>query len=416
MQKRSFLSNNRYYEKIFITVTLMSFLYWIIIIFIQGSASSQWNIFFKSMDDFLADRLNVIGYSGESDVYNCTYYSGIGEKCYPALTYIFTYLISRVVNLTPYYKKNNFLSLYENKQLLMLIFIIISVTIVVLYESIREYKEGRKIIKLLFALAIILSRPVIFAIERGNTIIISAILVIFYLFNYDNENKKIRYASFMALAVAAALKVTPALLGILLIYEKRWKDARRLIIMGIIMVFLPFIFIKGGFVNILYWIRNVSVHLMIYGDDRGCTLYAGLLFYLPENKVMHMVAYMITQLVCILFAASGFVIKDKRIIISNILLILIIFPTHSEGYCILYIIPAMIMFFNDKEKIPLDIMALYAYISIMMTCTLFKDYIFNYHLGLYCLIIYNLIRTFQIINKEKQENIQKQQLEIVECG
>lgn len=87
-----------------------------------------------------------------------------------------------------------------------------------------------------------LSSISLFSFERGNIIYLAVINSIFFLVNYQSENKIIREMSFIALAIAAALKGFPALLGILLLYDKRHKEAIRLIVHGVIFSFLPFCF------------------------------------------------------------------------------------------------------------------------------------------------------------------------------
>ena len=53
--------------------SIVSFM-WFLSITIYGSASFQFNLFFQSTNDFLADFFNVVGYCGYNDPYNCTVY------------------------------------------------------------------------------------------------------------------------------------------------------------------------------------------------------------------------------------------------------------------------------------------------------------------------------------------------------
>ncbi|MCM1061323.1 MAG: hypothetical protein NC452_13695 [Eubacterium sp.] len=103
-----FIKSKRFYEISFVVVILLGFILWIIGIFHGGKDSSQFQVFFRNCRDFFADMLNVVGYSSQKDVYNNTMYTGLGEKAYPPLTYIITYFFSRLVDMQPYYEKNNF--------------------------------------------------------------------------------------------------------------------------------------------------------------------------------------------------------------------------------------------------------------------------------------------------------------------
>ncbi len=404
---KSILKNKKFYEVAFVSTVLVSFLIWITRLFIGGAESSQWKLFFDGVTDFLADTLNVIGYSGERDVYNNTYFPGLGGKAYPPLTYFVTYLLSRLVDMQPYYDYQLFKGLYIEPKLLIILIIGFAISLIVLFETVREVKDGNKLTKLLIALAVVLSQPVLFSIERGNSIIITSCFVLFYLFNYDSENKYLKELALVSLAIATALKMTPVFLGVLLLYNKQWKDALRTVIYGAIFFFVPFLFFKGGFGNVPLLVRNTMLHLKLYESWNGCTLYACLIQYgLPYSDECEMIVSSITNLICILLLCAGFVIKNKRIIALNLLMIIIIMPSHSEYYNVLYLLPAIIMFLNDDDKKILDIIELLAYLSIMMVFYSQHDMFWNYHLAIMVLVIICIIRTTKEVKGYLKNNKQ----------
>lgn len=61
----------------------------------------------------------------------------------------------------------------------------------------------------------------------------------------DSEKKAEKEAALILIAFAAGLKLYPAIWGVFYLAEKRYKEAIRLIIYGILLFFLPFIFFQG---------------------------------------------------------------------------------------------------------------------------------------------------------------------------
>jgi hypothetical protein len=56
----------------------------------------------------------------------------------------------------------------------------------------------------------------------------------------------VRETALFLFAIAAALKLYPAVFGILYLVKKRYKEAGRLIIYGFLFFFVPFVFFQGG--------------------------------------------------------------------------------------------------------------------------------------------------------------------------
>lgn len=95
------------------------------------------------------------------------------------------------------------------------------------------------------AIALLSSAPYIFEFERGNLIIIALVCTFLYLTFYDSEKKGLRLISYICLSVAAAIKLYPAIFGILTPLKKRYRETVILVFMGAVTFFLPF-FAFGG--------------------------------------------------------------------------------------------------------------------------------------------------------------------------
>lgn len=118
--------------------------------------------------------------------------------------------------------------------------IVFMITIILLWELFRKSYGRTGMESILFACSMMMSGPMIFAIERGNMILIAFAFVFIFALFYQSENKYVRYLSYIALALSAAIKIYPALFGLLIIERKRWKEALMAVVIGAVVFAAPF--------------------------------------------------------------------------------------------------------------------------------------------------------------------------------
>lgn len=118
-----------------------------------------------------------------------------------------------------------------------------------------------------------------FAFERGNLVLYAMVFLMLGLALRDSPDKALREASLIFVAIAAGFKLYPAIFGFLWIAEKRYKEAARLVLYGVLAFFLPFPFVDS-FTNYLhtfsgYLDKKVYSHASVWGlvinrlgDDR----------------------------------------------------------------------------------------------------------------------------------------------------
>jgi uncharacterized membrane protein len=383
----------KFYEIVFVAAVLASFAAWLCGIFMHGEASSQINLFFGRLGDFLADTQNVVGYSSERDVYHNMMYTGLEEKAYPPLTYMMMYFFSRLVDMSKYYDQNYFLNMYEEPLFLIMYMIYTTVIAVMFYEIVRTCKNGSNAVKIWTAAAVMLSMPVIYSYERANTIILTTFCVMFYIFYYDSENRVMREIALICLAVAVAFKMTPAVLGILLLYNKQWKEAVRAAVYGVIIVALPFLFFNGGFSNIAQMFTNMKSNVANYTSADGATLYSAVLsFGVQASDTIETVMKIVTYAVCLFLLVAAYFYRKKWMRIAAVCLVLIILPSHSGYYCIMYFIPAIVAFLNEEEHSPSELLILFAALLIMYDIQSgIGDSFLNYHLALIIVTVYLVV-------------------------
>ncbi len=386
-------TSGKIYEWLFVIVVSGSFIVWLTLIFIEGNDSPQFDLFFRSCKDFLADSLNTIGYSGQRNVYENTMYTSLADKNYPPLAYVIFYLFSRLVDMEKYYEASHFLSMYTEQHFFIIFLICAIVFLLMFYELIRNCKNGNQAIKIGVALSCMVSLPVIYTVERANILLVSCFFVIFFVFYYDSENKVLKELALIALALSFGLKITPAVFGILLLYNKQWNEAIRSAIYGLLLGFLPFLFFEGGMSNIFKLIRNLMLHAQKYTSDSGCTIIASLIsFGFTPSDFSRIIVKYLTYVICLLLLLFPLVYKEKWQTILAVTMVLLILPSHSGSYCVLYMIPALITFLNQKEHRNSDILVLISFICTFIDIqSTLRSNVFNYHLSILFFVVYLLI-------------------------
>ena len=113
------------------------------------------------------------------------------------------------------------------------------------------------------AIALVLSYPMIYCIQRGNLLLLSMALSMFFVFYRGDKRKWVRELSLIALAIAAGFKLYPAVLGLLLVREKEYKRALRLIVYGLVFTVLPFFFYDG-----FDSMRDLAVNLQAFSEAK----------------------------------------------------------------------------------------------------------------------------------------------------
>jgi hypothetical protein len=341
----------------------------------------------------MADTLNVVGYSSQRDVYHNMMYTDLAEKAYPPLTYMMMYFFSRLVDMNTYYEKDFFLGMYTEKRFLIMYMIYACIGVVMLYEVIRTSKKGSNPVKIFTAASVMLSAPVIYSFERANTIILTTFCVMFYVFFYDSGNKIMKELALICLAIATAFKLTPAVLGILLLYNKQWKEAVRVVIYGIIVGFLPFLFFEGGFSNFPQMLKNMKANVDYYTSADGVTLYASVLnFGAVQSDRLKNTMSILTYIVSALLLVSAVFYKKTWARIATVCMVLIILPSHSGYYCILYFVPAIIAFLNEEKHSLTELLVLASILLIMYDVQSdIGNKVLNYHLAILVITAYLVV-------------------------
>ena len=214
----------------------------------SGGESWKYMLFHSGpYTDMYMDFFNSIRDGGSPNVYSAR------NNIYPPLCVLIFRILSKLIDpslVSTHFRQRTML---QADQLCMIIYILFALicimSLVRLIESYANIKTEGKLQTqaAVISYAMIISYPVMFCLERGNILILSVIFAMFFMFFKDSENKIIREMSYISLALSAGIKLYPAIFGLTLIIEKKYKEAIRLMVYGIIVVVFPIVFFLDEF-------------------------------------------------------------------------------------------------------------------------------------------------------------------------
>ncbi len=124
---------------------------------------------------------------------------------------------------------------YQSPLFLFVLFIVFSTLFMCLLCK-YIFSEQRA---MAMSLTSLLSFGFLTAFDRGNIVVLSFFCTVIFVIGHDSTSQIKRELSYISLAIAAGLKIYPAIYGLLLIREKKWKDALRTAVYGVLSVILP---------------------------------------------------------------------------------------------------------------------------------------------------------------------------------
>lgn len=227
------------------------------------------------------------------------------------------------------------------------------ITGLLLYEFSKKMMQRGEGVKTAVALSLFATGPVLFAYQRLNLLLLSLCFVMYYMITYNSKNKVVRETGFISLAIAANLKLYPAIYGAFLLKEKRWAEAVRCAGYGLLLFVVPSFFLDGGISNIRYFFHASSQwsgNLLLSGA--GMSLASSVIRWLRPfagdaflSAIANPVA-VIAFAVCLLL----FFLSKKRyqeFLFLGYMIVLI--PTPAYYYNCVFFILAVISLCNEEN-------------------------------------------------------------------
>lgn len=278
------------------------------------------------------------------------------HACFPPLAYCIYFLISRILYNDNIEAPQEMAVSGSGMLVICMLTALFALFFVFAFDRLFQIRQpaGKK----LLAFLLFCSYPFWLAVERGNMSQLVLILLMYACAWMDSEKKTEKEAALILIAFASGLKLYPAIWGALYLAEKRYKEAVRLIIYGILAFFLPFIFFQGvdGF-----WIflRNISA---VGSGTTGITI-AGLCGRIGEAVGLDLaLGHLIGRFLSILYFGIVvffcFLNKKSWQTIALLTSLMIIFVAASGTYCLIYWVIPFLCFMNSlyqrKEYRKLD--------------------------------------------------------------
>jgi hypothetical protein len=211
-------------------------------------------MYFHDQLNTFADLFNIIPKPGYGGANLYTEQSTI----YPPMAYIISGLFGNF--LLPDELSNLLYLDLRNTQLgLMLPLLYTLFCVLPLFYMLYRKMPGKEIGKIIFPLTMVFSAPFLYLLERGNILLFTLVLICVFMVGQQSGNRLLREISLLSLALAASIKIYPAVLGLTLLFEKRYKEAIRCVIYGILLFFVPFLFF-GGFSSVKLLLDNLTAY------------------------------------------------------------------------------------------------------------------------------------------------------------
>ena len=267
------------------------------------------DIFFLRCADFFMDFFNSIRDAAQgSAVYTER------KVIYPPLANLIFLLFSRFTperyNNTRFEERYEWPEYFSTMMLAVIFVIVFAVCFFFLIYS--KMQSCSRCTRFLFAFFALFSTPVLYMAERGNMILFCLIALLLYAFTYDSKSKIYREIGIFSLAFAASLKLYPAIFGWLLIANRRYKDAARCAIYGLLLLIIPSFFF-GGPACFAYVFGNIFSFSTTGTGSTISIICNAIGLSTNVATAINILAYLWVLICGISFAISAFVSKEKHL-------------------------------------------------------------------------------------------------------
>ena len=281
------------------------------------------------------------------------------------------------------------------------------ICIVLLVYAVSLYFKKKSFVTLaLFPALLIFSYPILFSsVQRGNSAFLTSVLLAIALAWRNDQSKVKRELAMILIAVCTGLKIYPAVFGLMYLKEKRWGETVRLVIYGIVLFFLPFIF-YGGFEGMRSFF---GIIFGLFGEIHACTV-SGIVLSLVKDAFgtkAVLFASIVQQLYLIFSLIAFFCAKDKRTEILILCCLMTVYISSGWMYTCVFILPALLTFFSEQEGKPIrwrvgnipDYMAFVMFLSVFSRPVLLGGYMFIYYAIVIISVLYHLVIIGAAVNR-----------------
>lgn len=243
-------------------------------------------------------------------------------------------------------------------------------------------KNGTAAERMLFIFTMLFSLPFLYNYDRANSVIIALLGLMIFVYFHHSEYKKKRIFSYISLAVAAGVKISPAIFGLLLLRERKYKEAAVAMVIGVVIFMGPFILTDG---NIFILLENIQYTTTMFQNivlnldtfemiDVGNGVFVNLLSTIAYmGRLFNFNGQSLAEAINLIILIFGLIIvllarKLKQWkVIALLSILLVLCPGFSNIYNILFMSLPLVLFLNTcPAPSKLNVMYLLLFIGMFM--------------------------------------------------
>lgn len=258
--------------------------------------------------------------------------------------------------------------LYRVNQLASMTFLFYSMaTYYFLYYSFKKFsivyfKEFE--LKVLFVL-LLMSLPYLYLMERANSLILVIALLFIFCTAIESPSIHSKWVSMITLSLAASIKITPCIFGILFLRNRDIKSALKCFVVGVLVFNIPFVLTDGNLMLLIENIRNTTQAFQGYVIDglgimhligNGHYVNLGNTVTILERLIGIESFYLKSLLNMVIFCCSVLIVlfskeADKWQCLALLCGIIVLCPGFSAIYNLTYYTIPLVCFLGSKPKV-----------------------------------------------------------------
>lgn len=410
-------------------------LFWTTIAFTVIFALASYFLFILQSGRVFSDFAETLSYCIVKNPYSGEY-ANI-HSIYPPFAYLPFYLFALIAKkpISAYLAGEFTLSQLCDQPTFILSFVLFFVlclaVVLFLAAKISKFK-GKKLAYLL--ICITLFSPILYSFVRGNNIISALILIMLFFWLYNSEKRWHREIANLCLAGAIAIKIYPILIILFFIKDRRFLDLLKTIGYALVLLFIPFLLVDGGFGNIKHIWNNFTKFnsgesrqlnkTNISLDALASSISLTLADWTGSNMDgLYSILSKILRFGLVLSTIVTFILSKKsKLIMQTILLSLLtyeLFMGVSYSYTLIFLTIPIIYFLKDFDNYSLFDKLFYGICFLFIACPIFAC-IKDFRLIRYVLLILavkaivDLIIDFSRQRKIKKQTNQSEQTQNIE--
>ena len=227
---------------------------------------------------------------------------------------------------------------------------VVACLLVIGFATMRLLRGSKPIVQCSMLAATILCGPMMFALERGNIILISFASLLVYLALYTSASKPVRYVAYVFLGMSVATKMYPAVFAFLILFTGNKKEFVSAALISLALSILPF-FAFGGIGSIRNMIEGVFLSssfdfgLGLNYSFQNLVRIAAAMFGCKVEAIPAYASAVPLALCAIMLLVS----REEWTRVFSLGLMCVWVPAFSYTYSLIFLLPAVVMLVSSES-------------------------------------------------------------------